>query len=496
MTPNLIPISTILLGDRQRIDHSNTDGLKESLFQYGTIEPIILEPVSENSYRLIAGGRRLRFLQELGHETLYHGSVYDAARPGFVLGRELSKDELHELELEENIRRKAMTWQEKALATANLHSLKTIRFGSEGKKWTQRLTGEMFGLSLGKVQYSLALAGELRNKTSPLWAMESAFDGVRWLAQQEENKALAELARRQAVASAAHIETEDDLNLSLSDDPPDAKELARVQYLSNPHNDPQDFDAYYGSRQQVIAPKVYLTPRIHLGDCLSFMSERPNVFDHIITDPPYAIDMGMLKQDHLGMQNIDTVAGEHEVLANHGLLFNFIERAYSSLKDRGFLVLWCDYSMWQQLYEWTTRIGFAVQRWPVVWVKSYMPMNSAAQYNFHKTTEIAMICRKGNATLVKAPCMGHIIASHDEYKDQMSHPFVKPFAVWKHLVEAVSLEGQLIYDPFAGHGSGPISFLRLNRNYMASEVNPTHYNHLMENLKKYYLGLNPNTTFV
>lgn len=510
-----IPITSILVENRQRIDHANTDGLKESLRQFGTIQPIIVEQMEHPdprgfSYRLVAGGRRLLSLRELGFDTLFHGSTYNRDRPGFVYGKELTPDELHELELEENIRRKAMTWQEETLAIANLHRLKTIRLGEAGKKWGQRATGELLNVSVAKVNYCLAIAEGLRSSpTHPFWKMDKPVDALNWMDTVKINKANAELARRQAEMSKEFFEGEGNLTTTelqeivesggsvLLVNLPDAKAQAQERYLSNPHNDPAKFEEYYAERQSLPSrPPIILTPRLYLGDCLTFMVERTGCFDHIITDPPYAIDMDMLDQENQGMANIDSVREEHQVEENKEFLRKLFKAAYASLKDSGFFCLWADYSMWDYLQVCAFTSGFKYQRWPVVWIKTHTVKNSAAQYNFSKTTEIAMICRKGNATLAQTAPLGHIIAPHDEFKEIMDHPFVKPFAAWEHLVEAVSIQGQTILDPCAGQGSGPISFLRCNRNYMACEKVPEHYNKLMEHLKGYYRGLDQGATFV
>jgi DNA modification methylase len=89
----------------------------------------------------------------------------------------------------------------------------------------------------------------------------------------------------------------------------------------------------------------------------------------------------------------------------------------------------------------------------------------------------------------------HILAPHDEYKTTLGHLFVKPFDVWKYLIEHVSYEGQTILEPFAGRGSGVISLARMKRKFLACELNDAHYNALVENIKQYYLAINPNYQF-
>lgn len=503
MPPTTIPISSILLEDRKRIDYTDNDGIKDSLSRFGTIQPLVLEPRPDGTYRLVAGGRRLKFLTELGHTTLYHASTYDAQRPGYVLGAELSKDQMHELELEENIRRKAMSWQEQAIAIADLHALKSRRNAMEGAAWGVRQTGELLGVSKSHVGYAISFARHLSDPSSPLWKMDTALQASQWLLQQQENAALAEKARRMADAAALEVDSSlPDLSDLLSAEPAtvvaDPKEEARQRYLSNPLNPPEQFELYYEQKQALDKRKlrIPITPRLHLGSCLDFLQSHPATFDHIITDPPYAIDMANLSQANLGLSNIDTVADQHTVDGNLYLLSNFFLHAYSALKESGFLVLWADYSMWDFLCQHADRAGFSVQRWPVVWVKTHTCLNSMAHKNFTKTTEIALVCRKGNATLAKAGPAGHIIASHDEYKDRMQHPFVKPFAVWEHLIEAVSIKGQTILDPFAGEGSCILSLIRLERNFFGCEIEAHHYNRLLENVKQEYLRINPEFSFI
>jgi DNA modification methylase len=106
-----------------------------------------------------------------------------------------------------------------------------------------------------------------------------------------------------------------------------------------------------------------------------------------------------------------------------------------------------------------------------------------------------MVCRKGNAVLMNPAPQCHILAQHDEYKDSLGHPFVKPYDVWHFILQYISIEGQTILEPFAGRGSGVISIQRDNRNVIACESNLQHYNALVNNVQNHYLSINPNFTF-
>jgi DNA modification methylase len=221
-------------------------------------------------------------------------------------------------------------------------------------------------------------------------------------------------------------------------------------------------------------------------------------FDHVITDIPYGIDMDMLNQQnpHGGMKDIDTIEAEHDVEDNKRLFADFFPAAYKCTKPDAFVITWCDIMNWQLMYDLATKAGFKVQRWPITWCKTHSCMNQSAQFNFTKSTEIAIVCRKGRATLVQPKPRCDVNAGRDDLCDAIGHPFAKPFEVWRFLTEAVSFEGQRILEPFAGRGSGVISMMQMKRNVTGVELNEAHYNALLENVKTlHFLKLNPNCQF-
>jgi ParB family chromosome partitioning protein len=498
MNRHSIPITDIQVLDRQRIDLGDIPALAESIARYGLIQPIVIN--QEN--RLIAGGRRLAALKSL-----------NATHADVVFRETLTADELHELELEENVQRKDMTWQERCLNIARIHRLKQKRGALEGSLWGQRETGAMLGLSGAHVNYNLTIAAELqRDPASPLWKCESLSDAWRVVLRQREEAALAALAAKTSVAPTIKpLPPKDEETLTAftsapatplaTQSPPteDVLRKERERYYSNPHNPAGSFEDYWRQRQEAVNKSrrtVYLSNRLYQGDSIALMSSSDffEVFDHIITDPPYGIDMDNLAQENQGMADIDFVEKEHEVEDNEDLLQRFFPAAYAALKPNGFCVAWCDAMQWQLMYDSAVAAGFKVQRWPLVWVKP-VAMNNAAQYNYTKTTEFAMVCRKGNATLVKPQPTCVVSAGHDWMRKAFGHPFVKPQAVWNFILQAVSIEGQLILDPFAGRGSSIVSALASGRHAYGIECNVGHFNALLENVKQYYLSLDPNVEF-
>jgi DNA modification methylase len=493
-----IPITSIIVKDRQRLDVGDLDDLSHSLQQYGLIQPVVIN--QEN--RLIAGGRRLAAAIKLGWGTI-----------DVVFRETLGEDDLSLLELEENLRRLDETWQERCLHIAHIHRLKQQVAGLDGQTWGQRLTGEMLGISGCHINFNLQMAALLTAELGPdkkplpnarFWPCATFADAWRIHLKDREDDLLAELGRRHAAMPTTAVDDfSTDTPIPIVEiTPPDVLAEERKRYESNPLNT-IPFDVYWAEKQSFKqrAPRVNLSKRLFLGDSIFFMNDPDNAgaFDHIITDIPYGIDMDYLDQQnpHGGMVGINSVKAEHTVDGNKKLIADFFPAAWHATKDKAFVITWCDQMLWQYMYDIACANGFSVQRWPIVWHKTSPCMNQCAQYNFTKNTEIAMVCRKPN-TLLREPQVSSVIVSgKDDLCDALDHPFAKPYLIWEFLCSAVSLEGQLILDPFAGHGSGVISMLRMNRNVFGVELNEKHYHRLVENVKNlHYLRLNPLFTFV
>src|SRR6185369_856824 len=132
MTTELFPINEILHFNRQRFDLGDLEELVESVRLHGIIQP----PILDQHNRLVAGGRRIAAATKLGWTHV-----------GIVRREVLSDDELHVLELEENLRRKDETWQEKCLHIQTIHNLKVKLKSIDAESWGQAETGAMLGQS-------------------------------------------------------------------------------------------------------------------------------------------------------------------------------------------------------------------------------------------------------------------------------------------------------------------------------------------------------------
>jgi len=347
----------------------------------------------------------------------------------------LTESERAEMELEENIRRKNLDWREYAKAVSYIHDAKVREHMGD---WNKFQTAELLGINVAYIYHCLALAKDL-NK--PAYNdCQSLADAIKVKLKETEDAARAELVRRctniQPTTDNSTVETggEKVVRLKLSD---------------------------------------YMVQ----ADCRDYLLDvADETFDHIITDPPYAIDLVHIRNQIDVANNLDT----HDVQYNFKLLADCLPTFYRVLKPTGYLVMWCDPQRFEWLHDLGIKTGFSVQRWPFVWCKSSAAQNQAAWFNTTKNIEFAILMRRKDARLAQITSTSWLVAGKDEYT---TNYFAKPFEVWKFLIEAVSSQGQYILDPFAGEGSSVRSMLNLSRKPFAIEVNPTHFNTLVLNVK-------------
>lgn len=147
-----IPISKIIVRDRQRQDYGDIVSLQLSVEQKGLQYPIIVQPEGED-FILLAGGRRLQAFKNLQR------SVIPA-----IFKENLNEIDRQELELEENLVRKNLNYLEEAMAIAKLDRLKREKYGSSlpGRfsprgGWTQKDTAKALNLSEGKVSQDIQI---------------------------------------------------------------------------------------------------------------------------------------------------------------------------------------------------------------------------------------------------------------------------------------------------------------------------------------------------
>ena len=139
-----IPISNIIVNreGRQRRALTDIPNLADSINRLGLIQPI----VTTRAHELVAGERRLAACTSLGHT---HISIQYVD--------ELDPPHLRAIELEENIKRCVLVWQDECRAVNEYYEL----VKSEDPTFSQKELGLSLGLSQPSVSQRIMVAQEL-----------------------------------------------------------------------------------------------------------------------------------------------------------------------------------------------------------------------------------------------------------------------------------------------------------------------------------------------
>lgn len=489
-----IQLSQIQELDRQRQEYKDIPELALSLLRSGFIQPIVIR----DDYVLIAGGRRKTALQAILNNQLddeyrlpwdeIHPTIQEFIQTGtleenthFRFMCNVDNEQLSHLELEENVRRQNLTWQEHALAIDRIHRLRKRQAGLEGKLWAQQDTARLLGQkSRVSVTYVLTVAAALRDKDPEIWKCSHMAEALKLLTARKTNEAAQELALRTMQNGGTTLPVEFPL-VEVPDTAPDVEDVVKALFKStiDPHK------PIATATEAPTKPLLQLpfTTKFLCGSFTDVFKDTENFVDHIITDPPYGIDMGNLDQQNTGMANISAVAAEHDVESNLNSFEPWLRTMYQILRPGGFCVLWCDFTHWQHLCTLGLSVGFQAQRWPLIWYKTHACMNQAADKNFTKNVECAVVLRRDNkAVLVKPQHSCVWTGSNEPERKQLSgHPFVKPFGLWQWIAEAIAIRGQTICDPFVGRGSMPLALIPSGYDVVGTEINSDHYNAFREN---------------
>jgi site-specific DNA-methyltransferase (adenine-specific) len=380
---------------RQEFDQAKLAELSASIQKHGLLHPIVLRPLDGKWY-IVAGERRLRAMQMLIEldipikcgEALYAGGTV----PYTALG-DLGPLEAEEAELEENIRRVDLTWQERANATARLHALRTHQAGAKAGVQTLAATAaEIVGAAptsndVAKVKTDIVLAQHLND---PEVAKATS-----------EKEALKVIERK---AKAAHR----------------AKLAEQFDLSSTPHT------------------------LIH-DNCLERLAHFPDAsFDCLLTDPPYGVDA-----DHFGSNF--TLSHEYHDSWEYflGISRTLSVEAFRILKEGSHAYVFCSFEGFSTLASDFRRAGFRVWPQPLIWSKGNG--NAPWVHEGHKRTyECILFAAKGSreVNVVKADVLTYPAVADRE------HAAEKPVELYADLLGRSVLPGQSVIDPFCG--SGPI----------------------------------------
>lgn len=487
--PPTIPFSSVDRSGRARSEYNGIESLAQSIVDNGLIQPLVLVPLTRQgdgfpvtglpselpaTFGLDAGGRRSAALELLLSEGSWDGILHhattclkDPLRPGYILKGEEYSDELSRLQTEiaENLDRTEMPWRDQVPLLVRAWKLAQTDAHSQSCNILMRDYGAALGCGYMDLQAAVKIHEDLianPDRYKDVTSIRGAYSKLLKVNEVDMTKILA--------------------TRTMQNVPRLIPASSSVQIQSEP-----------GQIQEVKPSAVIpLTTAFINCDSLEYMEGLSGpIFDHIVTDPDYAVSRERLEA------NMDTAAGVYQDNVNSSLLdlYRFIELSFKCIRDQGFLVFWYDLDHHEKIQRHAMSVGFAVQRWPLIWIKSDYLSNAAPAYNFTKNIEYAMVCRKPNAVLSQVQKFSTFNCATGSTTKDFNHPFAKPLDVWKWIYQAISIKGQTTYDPFLGSGSSAVAAAQLGLRPVGSEINSEHYHNALVNLQNGYRKILGNVTF-
>jgi ParB-like chromosome segregation protein Spo0J/DNA modification methylase len=395
---------------RREFDERALQELSTSIASNGLLQPIVVRPDSATGDRwLVCGERRLRAVQQLhflGKGFKYAGAqVQGDLVPAVDVG-ELDEIAAFEAELEENLRRVDLTWQEKATALAQLASLRgkqAVAAGREPPKPAD-LAREIYpqaadktGADLGgyreAVRRDLIVAQHLADPE--VKAAKTVEDAYKVLKRKEDVRRNTELA------------------------------------------------ATIGATFTADLHKVLNT------DCIAWMQAAPaDQFDVICSDPMYG--MGADKFGDSG----GLAAGAHAYDDSYDnwkkTMLAFAPLSYKVCKPQSHMYLFCDFDRYHELKEMLEAEGWQVFRTPLIWVKPGGSRLPWVDFGPQRKYELCLYANKGRKPVTRI--FPDVVSYNPD--DNLGHNAQKPVALYVDLLRRSVAPGNRVLDPFAG--SGPV----------------------------------------
>lgn len=384
--------------------------LQSSIGAVGLQNPIVVRwhDSERGQYVLVSGERRLRAVRdmnEFGEPVRYEGTLVD---PGFIpatLDLELPPDLAQKAELEENLRRENLTWEEETAAIAAIASLEA------------RLAREAGTPAPSNAELAEDYLPPKRGGVGNTFGAEEV---------------------RRRVILAPHLSDPDVAKAKSVDE---AFSILRRKSDASRHAElASTVGASFSARDHTLLQ----------GDCITIMAGlAPEAFDVVLTDPPYGINA----QD-FGDAGGRLVHQTHEYTDSpeewDRLIAAFAVAAFRIAKPLAHAYVCCDIDRFHALKIHMTSAGWYVHRTPLIYYKLDGNRVPLPENGPQRKWEMILYAIKGWRKVTRI--YSDVISTRGD--PNASHGAQKSVALYEDLLKRSVRPGDSVLDPFAG--TGPI----------------------------------------
>lgn len=388
--------------DRQRkeFDPTALHELAETIRAKGLMHAPVMRETPQG-LTLVAGERRIRAIEllwQLGGTLRYNGTTITEGNLPYVTLGQLSPLEAEEAELEENLHRKDLSWQENSAAMAKLHRIRSAQAQSEGRVHTVADTAmETKGRSDGS--YQEAVRKDL--------IVAKYLDNPEVAKAKDANEAFKILKRQEETA----------------------KHIANARAVG-----------------------TTFTKSAHRAlnvDCLSWMLSCPEgTFDVILTDPPYGMNAQSFGN---GEGRMDNRLHQYDDSPEHwtALMSKWAPLSYAVAKPEAHAYVFCDLDHFHELKAMMSAAGWYVFRTPIISNKPNSGRVPLPDQGPRRNYELILYAIKGKKkTTAIYP---DVITS---FQDSASgHGAQKPISLFVDLLRRSVRPGDKVLDSFSGSGT-------------------------------------------
>ncbi len=393
-----IHVDQIRVENRQRkiIKQEGIEALATSIHSKALFHPIVLH-INGAVGELIAGERRLlamKLLIQQGKLFSCDGKSLPMDYIPYIELSDLSEIQYREAELEENILREDLTWQERVKAIDELHNLR------KAQNPTQTFSQTAIEMGAETPEGSIQASGFRRREVS------------------------------QAQLVAAYL---DDPDVAAA---PDAKRAYNIAA--------RKLQDSFASKLIKGSPKSKHT--FIQGD-LERVVWGENNFNCVIADPPYGIDIDKARStailQHRYKDDRVNAAQVGEKIIN---------RAWETTTAKAHIFIFCDIDLFIYLRQKCIHIGWKPRRTPIIWYKGNVGHPTEGKTGFRRSYELILYASKGGAMLrtLQSDLIRHCSWHSSEIK---SHPAQKPDSLYEYLLSLSCAPGDRVIDPCCGSGT-------------------------------------------
>lgn len=399
---NFADLSSIQVSARQRTKMAPAalSELAASIVKLGLLHPVVLSPLPGGRLSLVAGERRLRAMEKLHSDEVYFSCGDFIVPPNqipYLLVSDLSDQQLMEAELEENILREELSWQDRVRALDTIHR---VRVESNPK------------------QTVIETATELVEKSG-----DGSIDHTR-----------EQIARAQIINQ--HL---DDPEVASARNQTEAWDKIRRKAESTLH---AEMARRHDAEQ---------TPHLLIhGDAFEELPQlEAGTFDLILSDPPYGYGAdgstgGWARQVQAGHKYDDSPQAAKEVAEC------IIREGFRLTKPRANLFLFTHHETFWDLHVYCKQQGWTPWMRPVIWQKSKEGLSPWGHQGFRYSYEFILYATKGEKGLLRP----HIdILSVYKITRGKVHGAQKPVELFRLLIDLSTTPGGLVLDPCCGSGT-------------------------------------------